>query len=379
MYLRSIIISFILLFQAAVSAGQVKVRLFADQAPGSVIFTVTKGEYAVKIFPGEIHSLKTGSLAVIAKCGDRLILKIQGREGLICDSTIFSGQTGEDGFSLRISGKDPITRFYSGELDCHTDLGTILLLNICDIEPYVAGVVRAEGGTGNNIEFFKAQAVLVRTYMYKYFGKHSMDHFNLCDGTHCQAFNGITDDTVINRASYETRGQVILGPDNLLIISAFHSNCGGQTASSEDVWVAPLPYLKKVTDPYCTSSRNARWEAHLATDQFKNYLKRTGFSGTLNNDTLLNFSQSTRSDIYKAGDYTLPLRQIRADLKLRSTFFSVSILGDSVIIKGRGYGHGVGLCQEGSIVMASKGFDYRQIIDFYYTGVRIADISEIQK
>jgi stage II sporulation protein D len=89
---------------------------------------------------------------------------------------------------------------------------------------------------------------------------------------------------------------------------------------------------------------------------------------------LLNFSQLSRAAVYRAGTFTLPLRQIRTDLNLRSSFFSLKVEGDSVILKGRGYGHGVGLCQEGAMVMASKGFDYKQIIDFYYTGVRITDI-----
>jgi stage II sporulation protein D len=78
---------------------------------------------------------------------------------------------------------------------------------------------------------------------------------------------------------------------------------------------------------------------------------------------------------YRAGDFSLPLKQIRSDMDLRSAFFSLAVKGDSVIIKGRGYGHGVGLCQEGAMTMAQKGFDYRQIINFYYTGVIITDIN----
>jgi stage II sporulation protein D len=379
MYLRSIIISFILVFQAAVSDGQVKVRLFTDQTPGSVIFTVTSGEYNVNISPFGIHPLKTGSLVLIAKYGNQLVVKIQGMEGLICDSALFSGKTGADGFSLRTNGKGPLNRLYSGDLSCRPDLGTILLINNCDTESYIAGVVRAEGGTGKNIEFFKAQAILVRTYTFKYFGKHSMDKFNLCDDTHCQVFNGITYDSVINRASQETHGLVVLAPDSSLIISAFHSNCGGETAPSEAVWLTPQPYLKKITDPFCTSSRNAKWEEKLLSVQWKDYLIKSGYPGILNNDELLNFSQITRSDVYTTGGFSLPVRQIRTDFKFRSAFFSVTVSVDSVIFTGRGYGHGVGLCQEGAMVMASKGFDYRQIINFYYTGVRVADINEIQK
>ncbi len=77
---------------------------------------------------------------------------------------------------------------------------------------------------------------------------------------------------------------------------------------------------------------------------------------------------------YKAGSFSLPLKTIRSDLNLRSTFFSVYVSGDSVILKGRGYGHGVGLCQEGAMEMAAKGFSYRKIIRFYYSGVFISDI-----
>ena len=86
------------------------------------------------------------------------------------------------------------------------------------------------------------------------------------------------------------------------------------------------------------------------------------------------FSQEHRKSDYRTGNFFMPLRLIRNDLSLRSTFFSVTVSGDSVILDGRGYGHGVGLCQEGAMAMASKGFTYRQIIGFYYTGVRIGTI-----
>jgi stage II sporulation protein D len=67
---------------------------------------------------------------------------------------------------------------------------------------------------------------------------------------------------------------------------------------------------------------------------------------------------------------------MRTDLNLRSAFFTLSVEGDSITIHGRGYGHGVGLCQEGAMVMADNGYTFKQIIDFYYTRVRIADIKD---
>ena len=199
--------------------------------------------------------------------------------GFICDSVLFTGKTGNDSFSLRINGNAPVRQYYSGDLQCFPDLGTLVMINICDIEKYIAGVVKAEGGSGKNIEYFKTQAVIARTYMYKYFDKHLSDRYNVCDNTHCQAFNGLSSDSLINRAALETKGLVILDQDSTLIISAFHSNCGGETSSSEDVWLTGQPYLKSVIDPYCLSSRNATWEKRISLNEWIEYIKKSGYNG----------------------------------------------------------------------------------------------------
>lgn len=68
---------------------------------------------------------------------------------------------------------------------------------------------------------------------------------------------------------------------------------------------------------------------------------------------------------------------MRTDLKLRSTFFSVSKSGNDIILCGKGYGHGVGLCQEGASVMTRKDYDYKQIISFYFKGVNIVPLSSL--
>jgi stage II sporulation protein D len=375
-YISKFIIFFFLWFlvTGSICSAQVRIRLFTDQKPESAVFSVTDGIYELNTFDGRRAKLEKGSLLIIAKFDGKLAVKTPGSAAVICDSVLISGMTENDSFSLRANGKSPIKRYYSGDLICHPDLETILFINTCDIEPYVAGVVKSEGGSGKSIEYFKTQAVIARTYMYKYFDKHAHDRYNLCDNTHCQAFNGVASDTIILRAARETERQVILAPDSTLIIAAFHSNCGGETAPSEDVWLTGQPYLVKVFDPYCRSSRNATWSKTIPLSEWTGYLKKMGYSGSQSEISLLNFSQLARASDYHAGNFTLPLRQIRNDLNLRSAFFSLSIAGDSVSLKGRGYGHGVGLCQEGAMEMASEGFDYKQIISFYYTGVRIADI-----
>ncbi len=361
------------MFLPALSWGQVRIRLFSGSDPGLALFTVVSGSYELNGFNSEPLEITKGEIVIISGFNDRLFVKTRDGKGFACDSVFISGKTGNDSFSLRVNG---IRQFYSGDLQCFRDLGTLLMINICDIESYIAGVVKAEGGLGKNIEYIKTQAVIARTYMYKYYDKHITDRFNLCDNTHCQAFNGVTKDTLIVRSALETKGQVILGPDSTLIISAFHSNCGGETSPPEDVWLTPEPYLKKVTDPFCTGSRNARWQTIMSLEEWTDYLEKMGYTGDTTNSSVFSFLQKSRLKDYKTGDFIIPLRQIRTDLKLRSTFFSLSTAGDSVVFTGRGYGHGVGLCQEGAMMMAEKGFDYQQIINFYYTGVFIADIED---
>jgi stage II sporulation protein D len=360
-------------YTTAISA-QVKIRLFANQSPESAIFTVTTGKYEINLFNGETITVFKDEPVMISKYNGRIACKKRGSNGYICDSLNFSGKTGKDSFSLRVIGSLPVRKYYSGDLQCFPDLGTLVLINISAVEEYIAGVVLAEGGTGKNLEYFKTQAIIARTYMYKYFDKHLTDRYNVCDNTHCQVFNGLSSDSLLNEAAYETKGLVILDNDSSLIISTFHSNCGGETSSSDDVWLSGHYYLKSVSDPYCLKSRNAFWQKRIQIQDWLDYLRKEGFTGTIEDPSVFVFIQNSRMRDYKSGSFSIPLRTIRLDLNLRSTFFSVFSDGDYIILKGRGYGHGVGLCQEGAMEMAVRGFSYKQIIDFYYFNVLISDI-----
>jgi stage II sporulation protein D len=371
--LKLLFILILPVFCTGVSA-QVKIRLFSNQSPESAVFSVTEGAYELNLFNGEILLVDKDEPVIITRYNRILAIKTRNADGFVCDSLLFSGKTGNDSFSLRLNGKSLARQFYSGDLQCFPDLGTLVFIDISDVEKYISGVVMAEGGNGKNLEYFKTQAIIARTYMYKYFDKHLTDRYNVCDNTHCQAYNGLSSDTLLNKASRETKDLVIIDKDSTLIISAFHSNCGGETSSSDDVWLLSQPYLKSVADPYCIHSRNATWQIRFSVNDWVNYIRKSGYAGKVEDLSVFNFFQGSRLANYKAGPFTLPLRTMRSDLNLRSTFFSVYANGDSIVLKGRGYGHGVGLCQEGAMVMAAKGFNYREIINFYYSGVIISDI-----
>jgi stage II sporulation protein D len=372
--IRKLLFILVLIVYPVFISGQVKVRLFSDKSPESAVFSVIKGEYEINVFDNNTLKIAAGETVIITKYSGKLALKTRFANGFVCDSVEFAAKTSNDLFSIRINGALPVRQYYSGSLKCLPDMSTLIFINTCDIDKYISGVVEAEGGNGKNIEYYKSQAVIARTYIYRNSARHQGEKYNVCDNTHCQVFNGLSSDSILNEAALETKGMVILGRDSTLIISAFHSNCGGETSSSEDVWLTDQPYLKSVYDPYCTSSKNAEWEKNITLTGWTTYLRSHGFSGKTDDPGIFNFSQDSRLPDYSAGFFTLPLRIIRSDMNLRSTFFSVFARPDSIKLKGRGYGHGVGLCQEGAMIMAARGFSFREIIDFYYHGVIISDI-----
>jgi stage II sporulation protein D len=374
MFKKLIFIQFLLILFSGIISGQVRIRIFADHPASSGVFTVTAGKYELDIFDGKSVPLTIEEPVILAMFNGKIAVKAGSFKSFMCDSLIVRGLTGNDSFSFRVNGSVKNRQFYSGNLQCLPDLGILVFVNICDVEQYLAGVVRTEGGTGRNIEYLKSQAVLARTFMYKYINRHIIDGYNFCDNTHCQAFNGVSTDTIIKRAALETKGLVILDSDSNLIISAFHSNCGGETSASENVWLSGYSYIKKVIDPYCTKSPNATWKRSIPVSDWEAYLKKSGYKVDGSAAPSYNFSQLTRQNDYRIGTFSLPFRQIRNDLNLRSAFFSVIREGDLITFRGRGYGHGVGLCQEGAMVMSTRGFKYSEIIRFYYSDVVIADV-----
>jgi stage II sporulation protein D len=381
--IKRISITFLLSFYLSLLSSQpltqVRIRLCTDSNPHYLFFRVTSGQYVIDCFDGIPVIVKHGELFIISRYNDKIALRFSNDTGFLADSLQIRGSAREASFSLRTSSGSRSYSNYSGNLECFPDLGSLLLINTVDLEDYIAGVVKAEGGSGKNEEYFKTQAVIARTYTFKYLKKHIMDGYNLCDDTHCQAFNGITEDAVIKASVGSTSGQVLVSSDSSLIISGFHSNCGGETSPSEYAWLSAHPYLVKVIDPFCVTSKNASWEKDVSLKEWAEMLSRNGYTGPVVSAEPFIFLQRTRVQDYVTGSLKIPFARIRNELGLRSAWFSVSAKGDSLFLTGKGYGHGVGLCQEGAMVMASAGKKYEEILRFYYPGVGIVGIDAAKK
>jgi stage II sporulation protein D len=179
-------------------------------------------------------------------------------------------------------------------------------------------------------------------------------------------------------AAIATTGIVIVDSNLKLITAAFHSNCGGQTMNSEDVWALPTPYLKSVKDTFCLTKPQARWETTITKKDWLTYLAlkhKCDLTDSLHIDCYTNYDQPFRESELIIHDLRIPFKKIRTDFNLRSGFFSLEEKGDSIRIFGRGFGHGLGLCQEGAMRMSELGYKYNEILHFYYKDVHLVDIS----
>jgi stage II sporulation protein D len=280
--------------------------------------------------------------------------------------------------------------------------GGLTVINVLDVETYLRGVIPLEIGhrQAGMLEAAKAQAVAARTYVAAHLGQYPDQGFDLHAGVRDQVY-GPVDRRHPNadRAVWETRG-MILEYQGQPIRANYASTCGGRTAGVEESFDAdPIPYLRshedKVNGKYaCERSRFFRWEESWNGDELKAVLVRTlpqvlgrPFEGVGIRDLeAVDTGKSGRIVTLRITTdqavYDLHKSQIRWALEttggtpLRSTAFTIQTWKRGqwirmLVTQGRGWGHGVGMCQWGAMQMSLDGYDYRRILEHYYPGTQL--------
>ncbi|MBN8702094.1 MAG: SpoIID/LytB domain-containing protein [Bacteroidetes bacterium] len=380
---RVILILFCILLQSQVGkSNYLYIRLYADIPLTYLQLYPAQGTYILSGDGKIINSFSNGNFIEIATKGDSLVLKREGIVFGVYKSLLYSGETSLRTFKIKpLEPFNSATRNYHDNLEIRSVNGLLRLLNIVDIENYIGGVVESEGGGKAAVEYYKLQAILCRTYTLAHLRRHELEGFQLCDQVHCQAYKSRTLKKEIIDAVEGTKGLVVVDSDLSLITAAYHSNCGGETVNSEDIWSLPKSYLRSRKDSFCLAQTQANWVKKTTAQKWNNYV----FSkvNSLPTDcTMVRtyspiYSQEETRKTYYTVDSTrrIPLRVIRDDWQLKSTYFSVEQNGDEIILKGKGFGHGVGLCQQGAMEMAKKNYSYKEIIHYYYKDVHIVDLS----
>ena len=294
--------------------------------------------------------------------------------------TIYLKKPNNDTTSFSIVGIKPSfnKRSYYDELIVFSSKGELTLVNKVDLEHYLIGVLESEVGLNQTKDFYKVHSIISRTYALKNQYKFIHEGFNLTDLVNCQVYKGkMYNHKNIIEAVKETRNLILVDENMDYITAAYFSNSGGQTNNVEDVWLKALPYLRSIHDPYSMDGQNYVWKKKINKKNWLNYLQRNYNFPTDNAiavNSACNFKQEIRHKYLIDWVYKIPLTQIRKDWKLKSTYFSIYDNGDGFLtFNGKGFGHGVGLSQEGAMKMIDLGYDFLDVLRFYYTDVHLID------
>ena len=319
------------------------------------------------------------------------------------------------------------TQRFNGSLRLVVDSDHITAINEVPVERYLTSVISSEMSATSSPELLKAHAVISRSWLLAQMEKRRRmstggdnffsftkkddelirwydreDHtiFDVCADDHCQRYQGITnaENPSVVEAVRQTRGQ-ILTYDGEICDTRFSKCCGGRTEEFQYCWEnTPKPYLTSVSCPYCdTTDRHIlsqvlndydqetpdfyRWTVRYTqrelTELVSHKLKidlgdildleplERGRSGRI---WKLRIVGSKRS--FTIGK-ELEIRRTLSESHLYSSAFDVERDGTSFILHGRGWGHGVGLCQIGAAVMGEQGKTYDEILLYYYRNAEI--------
>lgn len=371
---------FIALTSFFIPVENVQIRIFAHLKVTSFELYANKGTYKI-VADGNIIASTSGEADYkFSVKNDSVELR---RNDTVVGLYKYLKLAGTDNaeVKLRVVQPERKGRLYQNNISCSVSEGNLKIINEIELDNYIAGVTEAEAGSRTTMEFYKVQTILARTFALAHLNKHITEGFSLCDQVHCQAYFGKPRDYRIFDATEATKGKVVVDENLNLIVAAFHSNSGGQTANSEDVWGSKTSYLRSIVDTFSTKMPNARWERRMLTEDWLLYLKMKHnypVEKAEAKNAALHFQQPSRKVYLECSTSKVPLKNVRQDLQLKSTFFSITPLGkDSILIKGRGYGHGLGMCQEGAMRMSKLGYSYTDILNFYYQNIQLIDLHKL--
>jgi len=242
------------------------------------------------------------------------------------------------------------------------------------LEDYVRAAILSEfappSGDSADIEhMLEVQAVIARTYATAHIGRHEREGYDLCSTTHCQLYQpsrlkSSSWAPLAEQATAHTAGMVLWygnGPASAL----FHADCGGHTSAAVDIWGGTArPYLKGAVDDGAAQSAHTTWKYEAG---------RAQLTAALNTDTRTRVGKELREIKVAQRDDggRAVLTNTFGAKSIRSARFEVSRQGARFVFTGKGYGHGVGLCQAGAYARLRAGALPEQVLARYYPGTRL--------
>ncbi len=270
---------------------------------------------------------------------------------------------------------------YSGKIFIIPAASSFHLVEHAPLETYLYGVLPYEMSYTWPPEALKAQAVAARTYTLKSLESVKNQNFDLYSDVRSQMYKGGGKQyDSVKKAVDETRGQVLTFDDKLFY-TYYHANCGGGTddVRSWNPGAASIKPLSGASCKYDSHSKSHSWQMNISHAKVLAYAKTVGLTGTLKSIKIARKTDTGRATNLtlrtSKGSKTVACGKFRLATGIRSCKIDkISVRKNDVQFSGKGYGHGVGMCQDGANGMAKSGKDYRKILKNYYPGAKIAEI-----
>ena len=322
------------------------------------------------------------------------------------------------------------TQTFLGTLRLVVEADRITAINELPVEQYLASVISSEMKATAGVELLKAHAVISRSWLLaqmkrrednkeqknnffsfikkddeiiRWYDREDHTIFDVCADDHCQRYQGITKQTSKNveLALKVTRGQILCYGDEICD-ARFSKCCGGVTEEFQYCWEdIPKPYLTSVEDPFCNTNDKEvlsqvlndydqetndfyRWTVEYTFDELTKIINERLKEDLGDIIDLIPLERGKSGRIWKLKlvgtkksliiGKELEIRRTLSQSHLYSSAFDVEKTATSFILHGKGWGHGVGLCQIGAAVMGQQGYSYKQILLHYYRGAEIKQI-----
>ena len=261
---------------------------------------------------------------------------------------------------------------YPGNIEIWKGVGGLFLINELPLEEYIKNVVSAEVGADWDMEALKVQAVISRTYAIFQKLQNNNPNYDITSSVLHQVYKGANENARISYAVMNTEGEVLTF-NGKLIEAFYHSTSGGMTEAPEEVFGKSYPFLKPVTGS-CETSPYWIWERRIPVEEVEKVLNVSGIKDIRVSSFTSTKRVKTVEVIHGGGTLTVKAADLRKMLgwnRLPSTNFSLSRDNGTFVFDGKGYGHGVGLCQWSSLEMARSGMNYKDILVYFYPGTVI--------
>ncbi|MBE6952835.1 MAG: SpoIID/LytB domain-containing protein [Ruminococcaceae bacterium] len=432
---------------AAVSQVYAATNYFAFPAYTSSGYRVRIGRYtdksaAEEVIPTLLERIAPlypdATMKVVGKGTNAYMVLRTGTKNILYEFDGASRQLGIQPIGSKAETWHKGYRYYGGFDFDNTSSTSLAVISVVKLGDYVKGVTPYELNTSWPEESLKAHALCAQTFavMNRNRSGHAAYGFDVCTGQHCQVYRGTTGLTTKIANCVDAVAGMIITYNGEPINAVYHSSNGGWSENSENVWVATVPYLRAVEDPFETLSyaNNGLWSTSITAAKLTNRLNAYGYAigrvtgvsiaeltevgnvlsinvtdGTktvklskenmrmvVGTSVLLsqNFRIVNEGEVYVNDDKTtinglLGMSVINGDGSTTTlssadatvlTGSGTEILsatpasGDEFFFEGKGWGHSLGLSQLGSRGMANAGWTYDQIIKYYFTGVQIAGL-----